>query len=497
MKNFFVDLHSHAHQKAYSHSFKKTGPTYHNSEHASDKNSSWWRDWPTGKDLRKNVRGLFGLTQFTQADVRTCIEGNVGVVFSSLYPLESPFTKPWNGTGVIADKLLNMVTGFGIPRIDHVQAMEDYFVDLENEYHFQLEHHNKVKAFEGRRYRYSFVKDFAELEAGLNRSEEDIKELFIINSIEGAHALGTGLKPFRLEDSMEIILKRIDILKNHWEYPPFFITLAHHFYNEICGHARSLGVTGLFLNQRKGLNEGFTPEGREVVRHLLNTTNGRRIHIDLKHMSLKARKEYYTLLEEEYDNTIPVLVSHGCVTGYSDKVNGKNVASAIPVDADQHFRTDDINFYDFELVKIGKTQGLFGIQLDERRISGKSARKALKRAKPQEVPFVASKMVWNQIQHIAEVLDAHGLPAWSIQSLGTDFDGIVDPIDGFFTAAHFKNLYELLLGHAEQYIQNEMPTRIKNVFNHLSAKEIIDAFVRENAMRFLSVHFKSSVAEIA
>ena len=74
---FFVDLHSHAHAKAYGHSFTKNGATYHNSDNPEHKNSSWWSDGPDKKDLRKNTKGLFGLTQFTQADLRTCSEGKV------------------------------------------------------------------------------------------------------------------------------------------------------------------------------------------------------------------------------------------------------------------------------------------------------------------------------------------------------------------------------------------------------------------------------------
>ena len=84
MQNFIVDLHCHPHSKAYSHAFQFPGPPYKHSVDPNKKNSVWWSDWPTDKDIKENVDGLFGLTTFTQSDFRKCIDGNVGVVFASL-----------------------------------------------------------------------------------------------------------------------------------------------------------------------------------------------------------------------------------------------------------------------------------------------------------------------------------------------------------------------------------------------------------------------------
>ena len=56
-----------------------------------------------------------------------------------------------------------------------------------------------------------------------------------------------------------------------WPYPPFFVTLAHHFDNGLGGHAISLSDTiSKFVDQKKGLNSDITPLGIEVIKSLLS-----------------------------------------------------------------------------------------------------------------------------------------------------------------------------------------------------------------------------------
>lgn len=490
MEEVIVDLHTHSQMKAYAHCFTAKGPTRPNADDPLRKNSVWRTDWPTAGDIRKNVHGLFGLTHFTQADMVTCLRGNVQVTFSSLYPLEKGFTYPFNSNGKLADTIINCVTQFGKPRINFTQGTKDYFPDLVNEYEFQQAQAGIVKEIMGRKYRYQFVNSYDELELLINQSPADVRDMALINSIEGAHCFGTGLPPYDLPKKLPLIKNRIRKVKTEWKYPPFFITLAHHFYNEICGHAKSLGPAGKLLNQRKGMNTGFTEEGEQILRLLLDDTVGPRVLIDIKHMSLASRKRYYQILQREYGFSVPIIVSHGCVTGYHNRIDRKNQPSTLPGAPHKKFCRDDINFYDFEIVNIKNSEGIFGIQLSENRIGSKPERLKAKRAEPRKILFHSAKLVWNQIQHIAEVLDHHGHFAWGLQSIGSDFDGIIDPIDGFFTTMHYENLSYFLLMHAHNYVTREMPHRIKHDFNRIDPEEIVDRFMRENAVDFLRRNFR-------
>ena len=87
----------------------------------------------------------------------------------------------------------------------------------------------------------------------------------------------------------------------------------------MAGHARSLsGIVSRAIDQTHGMDTGITSLGKKVINSLLSTHNGKRIYIDIKHMSRKTRIEYYKLLDTRYaGEDIPVYVSHGAVNGYS------------------------------------------------------------------------------------------------------------------------------------------------------------------------------------
>ena len=82
-----------------------------------------------------------------------------------------------------------------------------------------------------------------------------------------------------------------------WEFVPFYISLNHHFWNGLAGHAKSLmKLIGTIVSQEEGINEGLKGMGEEVIKLLLKKTNGPRILIDIKHMSPKCRKDFYAFI---------------------------------------------------------------------------------------------------------------------------------------------------------------------------------------------------------
>ena len=76
--------------------------------------------------------------------------------------------------------------------------------------------------------------------------------------------------------------------------------------------------------------------------------------------------------------------------------------------------------------------------------SSQGSKQALRHArghiKRRDILFSWAKLVWNQVRHIAEVLNMKGKYAWGIQALGTDFDGLIDPINGYWTAKEIDDL---------------------------------------------------------
>jgi microsomal dipeptidase-like Zn-dependent dipeptidase len=473
---YFADIHSHPSMKPYGHSFPGRG----NNKNPNSNQSIWFYDPPD--IFSKFIDLLGGLVKYRQSSFSSMGFGNTGIVFASLYPMERSFFDNKLGTGDFNDMLLNFITSVGRKRIDFIQSITDYFPDLENEYAFlQQMDGSLVKLADKASYKYNLAKNAADVETTLNQDNIDDKKanaIAVLITIEGAHSFGTGIHPKSKPADRNYVLGNVEKVKT-WTHRPVFITLAHHFYNELCGHAESLsGKVKLATDQSYMMNTGFTSLGLEVVDRLLDSTDNKRILIDIKHMSRTSRLEYFNLLDTKYaGQDIPVIVSHGAVIG-----NEK----------DKHlFRQNDINLYDDEIIKVAQTNGLFGLQLDERRIAapGDFELKKTHGVERRKVLFHSSFLVWRQIQHIAELLDSQGLFAWGIQSLGSDYDGMIDPLNGLWTAENYPTLEDYLLMQAHTYM-NENAKNLTQPLNRIDPEEIVNRVMGDNVYNFINKYYR-------
>jgi len=485
MKNF-IDLHCHPALKPYGKSFKIKGtdPTKRNNKNPNKENSVWNSLKP--KVFRKALNVVFRLTKFKQADFNTVIKGKGKVLVVSLYPMEKGMVihdnkKKAKLSGRITR---NLATGISMDRIKHLQNMPDYFDDLSNEYKYYEQLHNTEVLINGVKKKYKLVKNYSEIDFNSSKAI-----LYVIISIEGCHVFNTGLKLVSKPKANEKeVIDNIKKVKK-WDYRPFFVGLAHHFDNELCGHAESLsGIVKSLINQEADKNQGLTSLGEKVILELLDNTNNKRIHIDLKHMNPKSRYEYYEFLKSNFNETIPLIVSHGAVNGRLEPKTHNRVWK-------RGFNSDGINFYLDEIQKIERSKGIFGIQLDERRILSKRTAKSIytnakKTMTKKGRPLLRKQTfyIWRQIECIGVYLNTLNRNAWNIQSLGTDFDGIIDPLNGIWTAKELKEIYPYLVNHAQDFLNSPRSKKLSPK-NQLSAHEIIDKFMFENAKNFLEDHF--------
>jgi microsomal dipeptidase-like Zn-dependent dipeptidase len=460
-----IDLHCHPSMKPFGRSFK-TDNEHQNPRPASPANA-WFHDKPSLLDKALNFTAQ--LTKFRQSDFTSSRTGRVRVVVASLYPPERGFFVSKLGTGPVGDVVLDLATGLGHKRIEAIQDQQDYFQDLLAEYRFLLELDGQLVTLpSGEKARYRLCGSRAEVEAALLEPDS----LAVLLSIEGAHAFGCGLDPENHPAQADTLLAHVQAVKA-WAHRPLFITFAHHFYNELGSHAASLtGLVAKVTDQSFGRGTGLTALGKVVLRELLDNSDGRRLLIDVKHMSQMCRQQYYTLLDDEYaGQDIPVLASHGAVTGNSTDR--------------QLFVDADINFYDEDLLRIARSGGLLGLQLDERRVGSQAAlRKARGHLLRRKILYNWAGLVWNQVRHVAELLDSHGLFAWGTLALGTDFDGIVDPINGYWTHEQLPALSDYLLMHAHNYLAGNPPLTLKTN-RDISEEEVVSRIMADNAMAFL------------
>ena len=454
MKKIFVfaDFHCHPTLKTYGHTFE-------NSKYGHKRRNIWFKQ--NNSFLRKLICQFVGLTKFSQADFTTLKQGNVKIVTASLYPFEKGFFINLAGRGSVSAFLANIITGISYYRIRNIQKHTNYFQDLEKEYLFLIEavsNDNKNILF------------FPTKKEDFNHIENN--KTAVVISIEGAHVFNSGLNKYGRETNENEVINNIYKVKK-WKIPPVTITFAHNFINDFCGHAKSLEPLGVLVDQNEMLNQGFTELGFKVIDALLNEQNGKIIYPDLKHMSLKSRMQYYDYLKKKYsENKIPIVVSHGAVTGCSWATRVLNTSSI--------FCNTDINFYDEEILKIAESNGLFAIQLDGKRLTEKKILKELYIKKDKA--YASAEIIWKHIEHIAVVLDENDLFSWNVTCIGSDFDGTIEPLPGIYTAEDLPLLAQNLTKLATSFLLNH---NFKNDYNYkITSEEIIYRFCYKNINDF-------------
>lgn len=462
----FIDMHCHPSIKPFGRSY----PLNINSRFSWRRSSIWHQKLPT--KIRQLLNRTLSITRFTQTDMTTLSEGNVSVIAASFAPLEKNFFISRVGEGPLVDMLTDWITGIGRLKVNYIQRNKNYFREFRKKYNFYLRLHGKKQKIHGGVSKYRLVSNYDEI---LTNMGKDI--ISVIPSLEGAHVF---TEDNTRAPEREQILGNIDKMLS-WQYPPFFVAPAHHFRNYIAGHAYSLPkVIRALLNQKEGVNTGITELGLEVIGKLLD----HKILIDIKHMSRQSRRDYYQLLKSPAYRNIPILASHTSVNGYPDVYSDADLEEDHGV-----FFGLDINIFDNEILLIARSGGIIGIQLDERRIASRQELKKVKNDLPEEDKLrLLSGFVWNQVAYIAILLDSADLSAWDCETIGSDYDGMVDPLNGFWTAKEYKLLYDHLLIHARAYLAGP-GQQFKLEENNISAEEILDKLFSKNALHFLENNF--------
>ncbi|MFM9911029.1 MAG: hypothetical protein ACKVOW_16940 [Chitinophagaceae bacterium] len=498
--HFSIDLHCHPNYKSFARAHTQNGePPIPQNSSPSHRSSLWFYDPPSVTDKLANY--FLGITKFRQSNLTAAFYGRLFVMVVGMGSVEKFFFKNKLGTGRITDLFDDFVSEFGVPRINTIENMTDYWTDFNREMQFMLEQENHVVKIDGHWYTYRIPVNFFELQQNIEANEQshagEKKEspliISLIPSAEGLHILNCGLEN---SCNPELVKQNARALKM-MPKAPWLVTFSHHFYNELCGHARSLRkAIGKVTNQEEGINTGFTPLGLDVLDILLDKNNGRRILIDIKHMSPEGRQHFLKLRKEKYNSEIPVIISHGVANGLPEHGKmisdypelGKSFITPLEnvIGGDGKFKDHNvINFYDNELLEMVQSNGIIGLQLDERRLANEEEMDKVKHSVwRSKIMHYRSELLWRQIQYIAELFDNHGLYAWGNMAIGSDYDGLVDPLNSFWTAEQYDDLAGYLERHAFNYFKNH-PQRMKNQFNKISADTVIQNIFRDNAWDFL------------
>ncbi|MEN7548187.1 hypothetical protein AAG747_09720 [Rapidithrix thailandica] len=525
-----------------------------------------WKSYPR-QGLRGFINSIVRIPAFSQSDFRKLAQANVQVVFCALHPPEQKmsissmyYAHPASMLRKMVETLAGRITSVAYRKIN------EYFQSTTYDHYSQLKYEIKqlLKSSEQndcfskvkingttKRCSYHLVKNATEIHDILEKNKQFPEQLTIavVLTVEGLHALGRGhinfngyRNPRNVKDNE--ILYRLDLVKGVgeagdpvWNYTPIWVNLTHMFSNSICGHAQGFNLFfrmvleyaepfgPLFGQQsRVGLNQGITPLGEKVIKRLLgidsdskqrkarNEATGKRILIDIKHMSTQSRMDYYALLDqyqqEHPEDSIPIVMSHAAVNGKKSVYDEPDpVDSEIEYDRSGGFNPWSINLYDDEIVRIHQSKGLIGLIFSERILAGGEKLRYLKNQlrkgdtvqdkglyayfRKSRNRFKWTRLILDQIYHIVNtVMQSQNVPGstkskvWDIICIGSDFDGQITPIGPYKSVKAFPVFKQTLL---EMLCKD---TRFEPLKRGFSEEELVDKICFKNAYLFLNRNFK-------
>jgi len=488
----FADIHCHSSIKPYNSRKITRFNHWEVIEHNCDKNFS-----------RFFVNSQPELPKRSQCNFETMMKGNVRVNFLSLTPLEKKMLQP---------RFLN-IKKRGIPTFACLSGVEsmmyimdrneiDYYKELAENIRMVMEEENKKWYIDDKAHHFELVRNKSQFQRILN--EPNIMAVFF--NLEGGHALGNSYyidkNQTESKEYHDIVLKNIDRLKGiaplqdglegKVTAPFISISLCHFFWNGLAGPARTFtGTQEVVFGKQKKANGGLTPIGYKAINRMLDKKEGWRILVDVKHMSLQARKDYYDILDGRMmvGDTIPIISSHSTISSYSweDKGYSKHKDN-YRKNKKSYLNQWTISLAKEDIHKIMQTQGLVGLMLDKYRIMGGKAKKKHKKTIPGSMQ--RRQVIIEAIMANIFTIVKHGnsVKAWDVVCMGSDYDGMITPTDNYETSEQWPELSTDLKNFLE------FPRPIFDLFTveeierlkfGLSSEQIVNKVMSENVINFL------------
>lgn len=491
MERKFADIHVHPNLKPYAYMKYPEG----------DVKTMWDKFDERKKDLKKLCflirNSAKELAKSSQANLDACVDANLVCPFLSLYPVERQWfdVKPKNlfwrllvpkwKYHHIGAALSGFPTEFVkriMLRIRNLRGIDYFNEELLPLMDFTLNHMNS----RSKKYPYYTFKIATDYNEFVSFTSAD-KTICGILTIEGGNSLGNyyshnifSKEYLHLDTNEKINLRdsfitNINVLKS-WKggrYTPFFISFCHHYNNLLAGHSKSLGKFGNLLDQKPGLDKGFNDLGKEILELLLSKDNGRRILIDTKHMSIQSRMYYHDLIKQRrsQNDKIPIIQSHAAISVWKTfQESGRQIEDE-NLDKDAYFSQWKVNINDDEILDIYDSDGIIGIVFHEDRMPGGKVKAQTKKLSDryhklerkkylsfrqqkeyddikEKLKLIYVGLIWSNIFHIIRLIynnriDDKGNPAngWKIISIGSDYDGMIDPFDGYFSVSDLPVLF--------------------------------------------------------
>jgi len=454
----------------------------------------------------------------SQASLTQLHQAGMNLVAIALHPPE---------TNMMRDALIKKIAAeeqtsyINIERVDAIGTGDLYFTMLQEEL-ANLQGHLQ----QGGK-KLVLLRHFSEYNAA------DSNTIHAVLNVEGPHAF----YGHRTGKSFAAIMA--DFWNNFEQFTSanriFAMNIAHLQDNDFCNHAFGIQIfkPRPFFPERNGI----TDEGIELLQRM-KTKN---ILADIKHTSLFARQQLYSF--GLHNNNWPLVCTHAGLTGISYTERGRYFLSARKISGDflrvRHykpigylqgtsFNASSINLYNEDVVEIVRNGGIIGLSLDQRilgtpddlmmapgftedfyeeEIISPGEReffrgvprpdvddmKILKRedislADKQHAPLFHARHFMNQLFHLFVIAESSGIGIATMANhicIGSDFDGMINPVDCCPNVTGLSAFRQLLLDHFSDW-ENELfeQTNLR-VSTVISANQLLEKLFYANGAAFL------------
>jgi microsomal dipeptidase-like Zn-dependent dipeptidase len=377
-------------------------------------------------------------------------------------------------------------------------------------------------------------------------TDYDPAKINIILVIEGMHNFQDSYlgKPSTLAAS---ILKNLKSFIT--QHRVLYAGLAHLTRNLVATHCYGMKL----IADKEFIPEGngITETGKRVIDLCYSRSgfNNKYTLIDIKHMSLSARIEFYRYRDTQGYNHIPIVASHFACTGrsYNDirifkpKVS-KKYDNAVEITyhksySDVVFKYSNspqleyvafnpwtLNLFNEEIFKIIESDGIIGVIMDLRVLGAKGRNfgttnpegveflstesfnllKSENRfnilddeqeddSTEEEIEFdsiVAGKDAMHFFANILQIVKVYfdrfnSLKAWDHICVGSDSDGLIQPIEEYQNASDFDSLRMDLI---DIFNAERKRDKFKKYFGTLPSDELVKKIFYLNGNRFINAY---------
>lgn len=459
----------------------------------------------------------------SQASLTQLVKGKVNLIGLALHPPE---------TAMMRDALINTLAKqeqtqyIDLNRIRDIASGDIYFQMLNEELDNLKTHTTQA----GKKLK--IISKFSEYNAS------DLNTIHAVLILEGPHAFW-GLQQGHEEEAR---------WRGFWENFEIFTTdnrilsinIAHLQQNDFCNHAFGIQIFK---------QEPFYPTGNGISQHgfrLLQRMEQKGILLDIKHMSLYARRQ----LRDYRPGTMnkPMICTHAGLTGIDYEKRGKfhydhdNLSGGFvrvkhykPAGylAGTAFNASSINLYDEDVRDIVFSGGIIGLSMDQRILGlpddlmlgddytddffdtevispqEKDFFMQAPRSQPvdsdyldvydilledrQNYPRYHARHFLNQVFHFFIIADKYRINAAMMAEricIGSDFDGVINPLDGCRNVTQLEAFKKYLLKNFEAWELEAMYALPVRISSFIKPADLMENIFYRNAVNFLKENFK-------